>query len=206
MVIQKIVRSGKFYKIITDHKDISLLSESTITDFKLFPDKEITDELIEEIKFKDLENYYYNRVIGLIARRPRSKNEIGQYLNSKTYREGIDSNKLKDLVTNRLVAAGYLNDYNFTKWWIDNRVRSQKKGPQFIFAELLQKGIDKGTIQSILSEVDEDKILESCRLLAEKKLNTIKASNKFERVQKLKKYLLGRGFNWKQIEKVTEVI
>ena len=52
------------------------VEESTLIKCNLFVGKELDKAEIEQIEKQDQIEYLYNKALGIIARRPRSKNEI----------------------------------------------------------------------------------------------------------------------------------
>lgn len=81
-----------------------------------------------------LEKYYY-RVLNFLSFRPRSQQEIKNYL-QKICPE-------KDLIHTlnlRLQKEGYIDDFKFASWWLEQRLTFRLRGPLMIKYELLKKG------------------------------------------------------------------
>lgn len=55
----------------------------------------------------------------------------------------------------RLEAAGFLNDADFARLWVENRLRCKPKGVAALRAELRGKGISEEIIGSTLADMDE---------------------------------------------------
>lgn len=154
----------------------------------------LTEEEVEKAKNtsdlqKSLEKVYRFAMV-----RQRSEKEFKDYFKRKRFN---DSNH--QIILEKLKKLDFLDDSKFAKWWVDQRIKT--KSVRVIKLELQQKGIDRNTIEDILSEapVDDEKLAKS---LLEKKM--YKWQNLDSKIAKIKKsqYLAGKGFDWNVIEKV----
>ena len=95
-----------------------------------------------------------------------------------------------------------VNDEEFAKWWVEQRLAFKKISVKVLKLELGGKGISRNVIDDILEEapIDEEKM---ARELLEKR--AYKWDNLDPKVAKQKKfqYLAGKGFSWDIIEKVV---
>jgi regulatory protein len=83
----------------------------------------------------------------LIKRRLRTRYEIEQALKRKeTSPEDIDA-VLKDLEEH-----GLIDDRRFAEAWVHTRDKLAPRGKSLLGAELMQKGVDKATIQAVLRD------------------------------------------------------
>lgn len=111
-----------------------------------------------------------NKAIHLLSLRPRSVAELKQ--------RGLDK------AVPKLIELDLIDDQKFAAWWVDQRVRSNPRGNIALKSELIQKGIDREIIASVLLSKDEELDLAQ-KLLAKKNLDR-------PRAQRL---LLSRGFS-----------
>ena len=135
--------------------------------------------------------YGRNYVFRLLSSRPRGENELRQRLALK----GFDPEITEEL-TNYFKKLNLINDREFAKGWIENRL-NKPLGFKAIIKELRQKGIREEIIAELIEQkkasFDE---LTAVRELAEKRWTRIKSSNKPKESLKsqLYAYLVRRGF------------
>jgi regulatory protein len=59
-----------------------------------------------------------------------------------------------EIVLDRLLAFGYLDDESFARTWVESRDRAHPRGEHALRQELLRKGIDREIIAAVLAERD----------------------------------------------------
>lgn len=159
--------------------------------------QELTEEEIEKIIKRAEFQKTWDKLLRFATVRPRSEKEINDYFRRKEVHESLHSDLLK-----KLKHLNLLNDLEFAKWWVDQRLQFKKKSKRVIQMELVQKGIDKDTIDDAFEGtiVDEEKIAKE---LLTKKMYKWKKLELRDAKQKMSQYLVGKGFNWDIIEKAT---
>lgn len=85
------------------------------------------------------------RALNLLSYRPQSVAEM----KTKLKRSGADLLTINQLLDN-FIDRGLLDDLKFARWWVDQRVRFRPRGNIALKQELLQKGIDREIIESVL--------------------------------------------------------
>jgi len=140
---------------------------------------------------------FYKAAVRFLSFRPRSEKELSDYLTKKKCDELTSKRILESLKRDK-----FINDEEFTRWWIEQRTILKPKAWRVIMYELKQKGISKELIEAVQSsefKVQNDS--ESALKLAEKKLRTIHdQSDKFKVKEKLGRYLASKGFDWDNIK------
>ena len=111
-----------------------------------------------------------NKAVHLLSFRPRSAVELKQ--------RGLAA------AIPKLIELDLIDDQKFARWWVDQRVRLNPRGNIALKTELMQKGIDREIIDSVLLSKDQEIDLAK-KLLAKKNLDQ-------PRAQRL---LLSRGFS-----------
>lgn len=138
------------------------------------------------------------KVYRLLSWRDRSEKEIQDYLKRKT-----DNLEQLNKIINQLKEQGLIDDEKFAKEWVQSRRR--KYGLRRIKQELLQKGIDRETVESTMYQVLSIKGEEEIAIEAlEKKA---KAWEKLEAVDFKKKainFLMRKGFEYEVVKKVVD--
>ena len=150
---------------------------------------------------------YFNLVIRYLSYRPRSEKEILDYLKKKLDRSSIDEEKREEVIASimaKLVKYNYVNDIDFAKFWINQRINSKKKPLRVIEFELMQKGISKDLFQPILSNLSSDLELNNAKELAERKLNFLRKETPKKRKEKTIQFLLRKGFSFDVARKAVE--
>ncbi len=93
-----------------------------------------------------------------LAVRPRSVDETRRRLRHLGYPV-----HLIDVVIDRLLAFGYLDDASFARAWVESRDRARPRGESALRRELMLKGIDREVISEVLSERTDGSATESGR-------------------------------------------
>lgn len=142
---------------------------------------------------------FYNKTLNFLSFRPRSEKEIKDYLVGK---------KCDDITTEKIITKlkeyKFLDDKEFTRWWIEQRTLIKPKATRVIKFELKQKGIDKDLIDSFF-ENDEGSDLAKALKLAEKKMpRYAKIEDRRKVYEKLGRFLASKGFNWDVIKEVID--
>lgn len=142
----------------------------------------------------------YQKTLRFLTFRPRSEKEIRDYLRKKK----ADDLTL-DRIVNNLKINKFLDDIEFTKWWVEQRTKIRPRAQRIIKFELLQKGIDKDLIEDIfkssnISEFDKAKDLA---------IRKIKRYEKFDRqkqYEKMSRFLASKGFDWDIVKEVIDQV
>ncbi len=140
------------------------------------------------------------RVLKFLSIRPRSRQEILNYLRKKIPQDEA----LREKVLKKAESLDLIDDRDFAVWWVEQRMTFRPKGKRALFFELKQKGLEKNLIEEVLNEkIDE---LALIRPLAEKKWLSLKKLPSMVGQQKLVGFLSRRGFSWEVIKKVLDEI
>lgn len=106
-----------------------------------------------------------------------------------------------------LIEHNFLNEERFAKSFARGKFNVKKWGKQRITRELKFRDISTYNIKAALQEIDSNEYLEVFNALAEKKLTTIKETNKCKAKKKLADYLLYRGWESHLVyEKVNQLV
>ncbi|MEK7550675.1 MAG: RecX family transcriptional regulator [Patescibacteria group bacterium] len=161
-------------------------------------DQELTQEEVEDIVKKAEFQKTLDKLLRFAMVRPRSGKEIKGYFKRKEVHESLFPDLLK-----RLKHLNLLNDLEFARWWIDQRLRFKKKSKRVIIQELKIKGISQNNIDDAFGEtvIDEEKM---ARELLEKKAYKWKDLDPRLTRQKMSQYLAGKGFGWDIVAQVVK--
>ncbi len=213
MVITRIrkVKSGDRFAVDLDGVYGFSVQQNTLIQESLFAGLELSQQEVDRIVAGDLKHYLIEKALLQIASRPRSKAELGRYLSGKAdkWRGANEKDKIVREVSDYLQEKGYINDEDFTEWWIDNRQAFKTKSRSELRLELRQKGVDADTIEKYLVKmVSESGQLENLSALIAKKANyfTMRSSSPQEAKQKLTQFLMRKGYNWELIKQALSNI
>ncbi len=191
-VIKKQVKRSDRYSIYIDNKYAFSLSELELINSGLRLNQELSQEELKNLTETAKLDKAYDRVLNYVALRVRSEWELRDYLNRKGYeKETIDQ------TLDRLSKAGFVNDLNFAKAWVDNRRLLKSVSKRRLTQELRQKRVSNDVIEQVLSEdeADERQVL---RELVERKRARYPDKLKFMQ------YLSRQGFNYDDIKSVID--
>jgi regulatory protein len=201
-------KNSKRFNVFLDGQFGFGADEDLIVNFRLLPGKEIAAEDLDKLLFESEVGKLMERIYALLNIRERSEREIRDYLKRLNFKRKLkDGDQISVVAIENLIEKlkkrNLLNDLEFARVWIESR--SKKLGINRIKQELYQKGIDRETIEEVISEKGEaigsKEIVEKA---LEKKVNTWKNldSNKFRK--KAFDYLMRKGFEYETIKAVVE--
>lgn len=134
------------------------------------------------------------RSLKLISIRPRTEKEISEFVQKK-FGEKIIEKTLEFLKNKK-----FLDDLEFAKWWIEQRMEFRPKSNIILKNELLQKGVDRNIIEEVLSESSNEE--EAVRKLLQKNLRKFGDLTNRENFQKAAQFFQRKGFSWNTVEKI----
>ncbi|MEX2014431.1 MAG: RecX family transcriptional regulator [Candidatus Saccharimonadales bacterium] len=178
------------YSIFIDGKYSFPLSEGELLAQGLKIGQEFNKVELETIKDEAVVDKGVYMVLDLISRRPRSKWELEDYLRRKDYKP----EEIEKIIIN-VDKKGYIDDFSFSKRWIENRRLLKSTSKLKLRMELRQKRIDEDIIRSALEEdqADEQEVLKE--LIEKKRTHT-----RYQDDQKLIAYLARQGFSYSDIK------
>lgn len=142
---------------------------------------------------------FYNRALRFLSFRPRSEQEIRDYLVNKKAEATIT-----EKIISKLREKRFLDDEEFVKWWIDQRTRVKPRAIRVIKMELKRKGIHHELIEAAFFDAHlRIKVdLESAKKLARRKIERYRNLPSEQVYQKVGRFLSSKGFSYDTIKKV----
>ena len=141
----------------------------------------------------------YEDAIRFLGARARSVAEIRRQLRGKQHDEPAIDGAIE-----RLRVNGYVDDLAFARYWLEQRERFRPKGDRALVGELLQKGVDREAIDTVLGERPPDAQLAQARAAIRKPLARWSGMDDADRKRRVQAYLVQRGFDYGTIEEVLE--
>ena len=150
--------------------------------------EQITDQALARKKAMDL-----------LARREHSRLELYRKLQQRKFASHIINSELDKLIDEDL-----LSDERFAEAYLRSRFE-RGKGPNIIFSELLQRGVNEVLVNHALEGISEEQWCELAYETMHKKLGN-ETELDYDKQLKLMKFLSYRGFTRSQIEKAKDLL
>jgi regulatory protein len=200
MKIDKIKKSGKKYKIILDNNNIITTYDDVIINNGLLYHKEVDPKLLNEINKET--SYYdiYYKCVNYITKKLRSEKEINEYIDSFNV---SDVDKLNTI--NKLKEIGLINDLNFTKAYISDKVNLSLDGPNKIRKSLYQHNITDDIINEQLNKIPYELLENKVNKIIHKKIKNTKYTG-YVLKQKVVNDLINLGYNKSLVLSIYENI
>lgn len=195
-------KSAGRVNLFIDGKFVVGLDLETAVKEKLEVGKELSEEEIKHIIEASDRQKILDKVFNFLSYRPRSKKEVRDYL----VRKKVDGEEITDIVKD-LSERKYLDDEEFARWWIEQRMTFRPAGRRLLKMELQQKGVEEEVVEKILGD-KEIKISGEglTRTVAEKKWKVLGRLPSQEAREKLVAALARRGFDWETIKRVVDEV
>lgn len=157
--------------------------------------QELSDAEISRLQAIDEQQKALDAAVRYLARRARSTGEIRSYLAKKEY-----PNVVIDNVLHRLEDLGYIDDQAFAEMWVRDRERFRPRGPHALRVELRRKGVADSIIDEALADLDAQGLAEKA---AEKKVASLRGTDKKTFKRRLRGYLSRRGFGYGTVNRIV---
>jgi len=157
----------------------------------LKPGQYLTDADIARLRGLDEEQKAYDRAVRFLAYRPRSEAEVRRNLG----RAGLDE-ELVGRVIERLREQGYVNDQEFTRFWVENRRQFKPLGARALRHELRSKGVDEELATAMVEDLDLEELACRAGRPQAQRLKSSLAGNRRDFRSRLAAFLARRGFEY----------
>ena len=190
MKINKFKKVGKNkYKVIFDNTELTLF-EDIILKYELLTRKDIDVDLIDKIIEENRWYEAYDMALSYIEIKMRNKREIIKYLERKMYDEKIINN-----VIHKLEELNLLNEKNYIRAYINDKVNLSNEGPYKIKNELLELDFNENDIDDYLSTIEDSIWEEKLVKILNKKKNLMKNKSYYMFMNKMKNDLFNLGYD-----------
>lgn len=153
---------------------------------------------------------FYNKALNFLSYRLRSEQEVRDNLLRKNKPPNrfakIPSKEIIEKIIIKLKDYKFIDDLEFSEWWIEQRLRSKPRSLRVLEMELKMKGISKDMIDKTINDLGltNDDEIKSAKKLISKKVDKLKDLPREERIRKAAGMLGRRGFGWEIIKKVLK--
>ncbi len=170
------------------------VSANTVLAAGLHVGLEISEEELLKVQEAAEIGNAHDKALNYLDLRRRSTKEIRDYL----YRKDFEPQVIQAVI-DRLTRAGLLNDEEFARAWIRDRLLLKPKSKRALSAELFAKGISRETADLVLSELDGDDELDALRGSIDRRLRQSKYATR-ENDDKLIAALAREGYKYSDIK------
>lgn len=196
----KKLSSGK-YKIELDNKNKIITYDDVILKHNLLYHKEVDTDKLNELNIDTKYYDVYNKCVKYISTRLRSEKEINIYLDKFNLEEND-----KEQIINDLKNIGFINDLNFTKAYISDRIYLSNDGKNKIRKELIGHNINTEVIDEELNKIDESVIKEKLSKLIAKKIKNNHKDSKYMMRQKIYNDIMNLGYSSAMFNECYELL
>ena len=158
--------------------------------------QELSDEEIAQLGGRDEVEKAFERALNFLSYRPRSEAEVRRNLRQKA----LDEEIIEEAVS-RLKRAGLVDDVEFARYWVDNRMQFNPRGGRALRYELRQRGVSPEIVAGAIENLDEGAAARQVAAAGAHRYQNLSA-REFER--KMGAYLQRRGFSYGVIKPVLE--
>lgn len=189
--IEAQVKQKGRYSIYVDEVFAFGISELGLINAGYRVGQELTTEELAYAKEDAQTDKLYNRLLGLIARRPRSRWEIEDYLRRKE----ADPVTIDALVA-RLIDKGFINDHDFAQRWVESRRLLKPTSRRKLELELRTKRVSDAVIKDILAQDETSEYDVLVQEVTKKRRQT-----RYQDNEKLMNYLARQGYGYEDIKR-----
>ncbi len=151
---------------------------------------EVDEQRLKALIFESEVKKGVSYVFGLLAKKPYAEREI----KTKLYQKGYSSEAAQKIIEN-IKEYKLIDDSDYAKTYVDSNKTKSKREIEF---NLSQKGIDKHIIQNAVNDIENDDEMAKIDTITAKYMKNKPKTG--ENLQKLFRYLQGKGFEFELIK------
>lgn len=186
------------YKVYLDGQFAFVLYKGELSRYHIAVGAELSELVYQQILKEVLLKRAKLRAMHLLNSMGRTENQLRDKLKQSLYPEEV-----VEAAMNYVKSFGYVNDAEYARSFIDSR--KDRKSKRELYMQLGQKGIAKDTLDQIFEEYydveDSREAIEA--IMRKRRYDPEKATN--VETQKIRGYLMRKGFAYDDIRKVLHV-
>ena len=205
------VRNRNRINVFIDHKFAFSLDIKQVVDLQIKVGQKLSESELQELRSASEFGKLYQRALEWALTRPRSVWETRDYLrrrqlkraqlNRKRAQEEAKplpeiQNEAIELVLERLTKRGYVDDYKFAEYFVENRFVKRGISQKRLGIELRKKGVADSIIVKVLNQSKRNDDAELIKIINKKRARYDD--------EKLINYLLRQGFEYQLIRETLE--
>ncbi len=133
--------------LFVDGKHTMALSLDVAAAQRLTVGQECPPQRLEMLHAAQEQDNIYQSALTFLSYRPRSAREVEMRLRKK----GFGPDAIASVMV-RLRERGYVDDHDFARFWVSNRMTFSPRGPRLLRSELRQKGVSAEVVDEVLAE------------------------------------------------------
>jgi regulatory protein len=137
--------------VFVDGKHAMAVTLDVAAEERLTVGQECPPERLERLHRAQELDDIYRRAIAFLSYRPRSAREVEQ----KMRRKGFQPEQIS-AVMDKLRERHYIDDRDFARFWVSNRMTFSPRGPRLLKSELRQKGVPADIADEVMQELVHD--------------------------------------------------
>jgi len=201
--IERCRRERSRYDVYIDEKPALRISDTLLVKWGIFAGMELDETTFEEFASAEKRESAYQQALNFLSYRPRSSREVLDKLAGKRFDRDV-AVQVVDLLKDQ----HYLNDVEFARMFVRDRLKGKPMGRSLLRKKLMEKGISFQLSDRVLKEyvTDEDEEAAAKALLARKLRASATRFSKMDsltRQRRLTEYLLQRGFSFEIASKTA---
>lgn len=192
-------RNNNRVNIYIDEEFFTGLDLELVYTLKLDKGSIVDDTKLKELILKDNISKAKSKAFRILNRAEQSEKTLRDKLSDydeETINEVIEY--MKD--------AKYLDDKGLAKRIAHSNSNISRFGKNKIKQNLYKKGIDRDSIDEVISDIDDDTEFENALYLGRKRYKSIKNEDKNKIYQKLSQHLIYKGFSYDITKRVISTI
>ena len=125
-----------------------------------------------------------------LAVRAQSRSDLAQALAKKQVPEEV-----AEAMLDKFEAAGFIDDEDFARAWVQSRQRSKGLSSRVLAVELRRKGVDAEISKEVLAELDPAEEIQSAHRLVQAKLRSVSRFDDTTKIRRLTAMLARKGYS-----------
>ncbi|MGO2099518.1 recombination regulator RecX [Vagococcus salmoninarum] len=200
--IQKIsLEKNNRYKIWLASGKSFLASEDALVSYRLSKGMEISSEVIAGAKKASQLDHGYQMALNYLSYQLRSQKEIEDYLDGKE----IERGSINDIVI-RLKGLMLIDDVVYGESYVRTQMRLSDKGPRVIRQQLKKRGLKEEVIDIAMDQYLDEEQLRVALEAGTKAERKYSKHSHYEKGQKIRQYLMTKGFSGEVITMTLEAL
>lgn len=196
--IQRQPRSRERYSVSINGEYALTVSEHTLADLGIRDGQSIDPGMFNEIRAAEEARRAFEAALRILRSRDHTAGEVRVKLGGKGY-----ESQTVEKVVHRLQELGLINDRRFVREWVSESLDHRPAGREKLVHDLQQKGVDRATIDEVLSTLmDETAEITMAQKLARKLMTKSDGCTTHTTLARIADSLRRRGFAEDTIETV----
>lgn len=174
------------------------ITEDVLIEHGWYSNQKLTSESLEQLKSAADYSKLYRKTLRYLTIKMRTVQEVKDYLDEQQCPQMMQAE-----IIEKFKRLKYLNDETYTESFIKQQLTIHKKGPHWIEAQLLKRGIEREQIHKALAKISipQQKAIMEQVIAGMERLNKTKTTVKLK--ESILRNLVSRGFAY---ELALEVI